>query len=61
MIRNKKTKCKHCKHNLSHLETFDGRVQDYCELNVKKEYHTYHIKSCTFFERNRFFKNIFKK
>lgn len=61
MIRFTRTKCKHCKHNLSHLETFDGRVQDLCELNVAKEYHTYRIKSCTFFERKILFKRIFKK
>lgn len=63
MIRSTKTKCRDCKHNLSHLETYDGRVQDCCELNSNKEFHTYRIKKCSNYEKklNKLISKIFVK
>ena len=63
MIKSTRTKCFVCKHNLSHLETYDGRVQDCCELNENKEYHTYRIKRCSNYEKKskKLIRNIFVK
>lgn len=45
------TKCADCIHNLSHIETYDGLVQDQCGLNTNLgEFHTKIIRRCSNYE-----------
>ena len=53
MRKSTRTKCFDCEHNISHIETYEGDIQDQCDLNVIGEFHTKRIKRCSNYRKKR--------